>query len=301
MLQEKRLEQIKYVVENAAHIKLNQEKLDKWADSIKGSNFDEHPWKKYNKDFNEKEIILLAFFIESMNFCFWKEPIFKYKDKKKSTAMMDLFIDAALKSKQLLNTNYLINLKYEDLIKIFMIEEGNLKKRYNSLMYSVRKINENKNFFDDLFNIKSTEDLYNFIVDFGNFKDVSIYKGKEIFFYKRATLLVHDLFDLSETIHDNIKNIDTVLGCADYVIPRGLRLEGILEYDNELADKIDNFEEIPQDSEYEVEIRAFTLYVIEYVKNKNDKDVNSAVWDNLIWNYFRGKGGIAHRTDTIFY
>lgn len=301
MLQEKRLEQIKYVVENAAHVKINQEKLDKWADSIKGSNFDEHPWKKYNKDFNEKEIILLAFFIESMNFCFWKEPIFKYKDKKKSTAMMNLFIDAALKNKQLFNTNYLINLKYEDLIKIFMIEEGNLKKRYNSLMYSVRKINENKNFFDDLFNIKSTEDLYKFIVDFDNFKDVSIYKGKEIFFYKRATLLVHDLFDLSETIHDNIKNIDTVLGCADYVIPRGLRLEGILEYDNELADKIDNFEEIPQDSEYEGEIRAFTLYVIEYVKNKNDKSVNSAVWDNLIWNYFRGKGGVAHRTDTIFY
>ena len=113
--------------------------------------------------------------------------------------------------------------------------------------------------------------------------------------------MVHDLFDLSDTIHNNINNIDTVLGCADYVIPRGLRLEGILEYDEELAKKIDNYEEIQQDSEYEVEIRAFTLYVIEYVKNKNDKSINSAVWDNLIWNYFRGKGGIAHRTDTIFY
>lgn len=301
MLQEKRLAQIKYVVENATHVKINQEKLDKWSDSIKGSNFDEHPWKKYQKDFTEKEIILLAFYIESMNFCFWKEPIFKYKDKKKSTAMMDLFIDAVLANKQLLSTDYLINLKYKDLIKILTLKEGNLKKRYNSLMYTVKKIHDNKNFFSDLFSIKSTEELYKFIVDFENFNDISIYKGKEIFFYKRATLLVHDLFDLSETIHNNIKNIDTVLGCADYVIPRGLRLEGILEYDNELANKIDNYEQIPQDSEYEVEIRASTLYVIEYVKNKNDKNVNSAVWDNLIWNYFRGKGGIAHRTDTIFY
>ena len=54
-------------------------------------------------------------------------------------------------------------------------------------------------------------------------------------------------------------------------------------------------------SEYEVEIRAATLYVIEYVKNKNDKTISSIKWDCIIWNYFRGKGGIAHKTDTIFY
>ena len=120
MLQEKRLEQIKYVVENAIHVKLNQEKLDKWSDSIKGLNFEEHPWKKYKKDFTEKEIILLAFLIESMNFCFWKEPIFKYKDKKKSSAMIDLFIDEALKNKQLLKNaeNLLKNENLEEYVKI---------------------------------------------------------------------------------------------------------------------------------------------------------------------------------------
>lgn len=82
MLQEKRIEQIEYVVKNAKHVKLNKEKLEEWSDSIKGSIFSEHPWTKYKSVFTEKEIILLAFFIESMNFCFWKEPIFKYKDKK---------------------------------------------------------------------------------------------------------------------------------------------------------------------------------------------------------------------------
>ena len=301
MLQEKRIKQIEYVVENSKYVKLNKEKLEKWADEIKGSTFSEHQWSQYKSVFTEKEIILLAFFIESMNFCFWKEPIFKYKDKKKSTAMMDLFIDAAIENRQLLNPEYVCNLKYEDLISIFKIEEGNLKKRYDSLIYSAKRINDNKVFFEELFNIKSTDKLYSFITAFENFNDVSTYKGEDVYFYKRATLLVHDLFDLSETIHNNINNIDSVLGCADYIIPKGLRLEGILEYNDELARKIDNYEEIPQNSEYEVEIRAYTLYVIEYVKNKNNKSVNSAVWDNLIWNYFRGKGGIAHRTDTIFY
>lgn len=301
MLQEKRIKQIEYVVKNSKYVKLNYEKLDKWAEQIKGSTFSEHQWSKYKNTFTEKEIILLSFFVESMNFCFWKEPVFRYKDKKKSTAMMDMFVDAALENRQLVNPEYVSNLKYEDLIELFRVEEGNLKKRYDSLTYTAKKINGNPNFWDELFNIKSTDELYAFITAFENYNDVSTYKGEEVYFYKRATLLVHDLFDLSETIHKNINNIDSVLGCADYVIPRGLRLEGILEYDDELARKIDNYEEIPQDSEYEVEIRAYTLYVIEYVKNKNDKSVNSAVWDDLIWNYFRGKGGIAHRTDTIFY
>lgn len=299
MLQNQRINQINYVVENAKHIKLNKEKLDKWSDSLKNKLNYEHPWKKYKNDFTEKEIILLSFIIESMNFCFWKEPIFIYKDQKRSTAMMSLYIDKALKNKKFVNIDYLKNLKYEDLIEIFEIEEGNLRKRYNSLMYTINKIDNN--FFNNLFNIKTTDELYKFITSFENFNDISIYKGKEIYFYKRATLLVNDLFELSDTIHNNIKNIDTVLGCADYVIPKGLRNEGIIEYVEELASKIDNNIEIKQNSEYEVEIRAFTLYVIEYVKNKNDKTINSARWDNIIWNYFRGKEGIAHKTDTIFY
>ena len=297
-MQEERINQINYVVNNAKYVKLNEEKLEKWSKTLK--NIDtEHPWKKYKSDFTEKEIILLAFVIESMNFCFWKEPVFTYKDQKRSTAMINMYIDKAIENKNLVNINYLKKLKYNDLINIFEIEEGNLKNRYNSLMYTINKIDDN--FYTKLFNIKTTDELYNFITNFENFNDVSIYKGKEIYFYKRATLLVKDLFELSDTIHNNLKNIDSVLGCADYVIPKGLRNEGILEYSNDLASKIDNNIEIKQNSEYEIEIRAFTLYVIEYVKNKNNKTINSACWDNNIWNYFRGKGGIAHKTDTIFY
>lgn len=301
MLQKLRLEQIDYVMKNATHVKINMDKLDEWALSMKEMMNYVHPWKKYKDDFTEKEIIILAFIIESMNFCFWKEPMFEYKDQKRSTAMTDRYIDLAREDKNFVDVNYLINLTYEDLIDVFGMEEGNLKKRYNSLMYTVSKIYNDKNFFDNLFNIKSCDELFKLIVSFDNFNDVSIYKGKEIYFYKRATLLVNDLFELSETIHNNIKNIDSVLGCADYVIPRGLREFGILEYDNELANLVDNNIEIEMNSEYEVEIRAATLYVIEYVKNKNDKTISSIMWDCIIWGYFRGKGGIAHKTDTIFY
>lgn len=301
MLQEKRLEQIEYVVRNAQYVKLNKEKLDSWIDTLKDNFCYEHCFKKYKSYFTEKEIILLVFLIESMNFCFWKEPIFIYKNNRKSMAMFELFIEAVLNNKKLLNLKYLKNLTYNDLISIFKIEEGNLRNRYDSLMYTVNKINDIEIFYKDLFNITTADELYKYITSFENFNDISIYKGKEIYFYKRATLLVNDLFELSDTIKKNIGNIDTVLGCADYVIPRGLRTEGILNYDKSLEYMIDNYIEIPRNSEYEVEIRAFTLYVIEYVKNKIDNSINSARWDNIIWNNFHSKEGISHRTDTIFY
>lgn len=301
MLQEERLKQIEYVVSNAQYVKLNREKLDKWMEQLEKNFYYEHAWKRYKPYFNEKEMILLVFLMESMNFCFWKEPIFKYKDKTKSMAMFDLFIEAVLNNKQLLDLEYLKKLTYHDLISIFKIEEGNLKNRYDSLMYTVKKINNIEVFYKELFRIKTTDELYKYITNFENFNDVSRYKGKVIYFYKRATLLVNDLFELSDTIRKNIKNIDTVLGCADYVIPRGLRREGIIEYSKELEDKINHEIEIEKDSEYEVEIRAFTLYIIEYVKNNINSSVNSARWDNIIWNNFHSKEGIAHRTDTIFY
>ena len=301
MLNSLRLEQINYVVSNAEYVRLDKQKLDQWVEKIDANISYTHQWYKYKEFFTEKELILLVFILESMNFCFWKEPIFIYNGAKRSSAMVNIFIDKVLNDKKLLDLDYLINLKYEDLIEIFGIEEGNLKNRYSSLMYTVNKIYNNKNFYQDLFSIKSVDELYKFITDFENFNDVSMYKGKEIYFYKRATLLVNDLFELSDKVRNNIQNIDSVLGCADYVLPRGLRAEGILVYDEELETLIDNNVEVKKDSEYEVEIRAFTLYVIEYVKNKKNQNLNSVRWDNVLWNYFRTKGGNEHKTDTIFY
>lgn len=301
MLKEERIKQIEYVVNNSKYVKVNKEKLDSWIKDFACDLNYVHPWMKYKHIFSEKEIILLAFILESMNFCFWKEPIFVYKNKRKSEAMLNMFVDKALENRNLLDINYLINLKYEDLINLLEVEEGNLKNRYNSLMYTINKIYNNPNFYEELFSIKSTDDLYSYIITFDNFNDVSIYKGQEIKFYKRATLLVCDLFELSDTIHNNIKDIQATLGCADYVIPRGLRAFGILEYTDELASKIDNGISIPMNSEYEVEIRAYTLWVIEYVRVKSGTDLSSALLDNLIWQFFHGQGGISHKTDTIFY
>lgn len=63
---------------------------------------------------------------------------------------------------------------------------------------------------------------------------------------------------------------------------RGL---GILEYDKDLSALLDKKIEIEENSEYEVEIRASMIVVINYIQEQIDKsidriDINDFVWSN---------------------
>ena len=159
----------------------------------------------------------------------------------------------------------------------------------------------------NLYDNKSDIDLLKYIVsEFKYFNDTSIYKGEKIEFHKRATLLVNDLYYMSPTIHNNLGNVDNLTGCADYGIPRTLRTYGILEYNEELADIVDNEIELEHDSNMEIEIRANMLYVLELIRGKlKDKDIkiNSVELDNVIWQMGAKKKNTSpyHHTITIFY
>lgn len=268
MLKEKRLEQIKYVVENSNYVKINEKKIEEFLNNINLDYQDTHFLDNFKDKYTEKERILLVFLIESINFCFYKEPHFIYKDQKNSSAMFSIFVDKTLEDKRLLDIEYLKEIDYESFIHIFEIEEGNLKKRFENFKETINYIYYH-NFYEELYSLHNTDALYKYIVThFKSFNDTAIYKGKKIYFYKRATLLINDLFKISEKIKNNLKNVDDLLGCADYVIPKGMRAYGMLKYKNELEDKIDNYEEIKPFSEYEIEIRANMLWVLELIKQK---------------------------------
>lgn len=304
MLKEKRLEQIKYVVENSDYVKINEEKIEEFLSNINLDYQATHFLDNFKDKYTEKERILLVFLIESINFCFYKEPHFIYKDQKNSSAMFSMFVDKTLEDKRLLDIKYLKELDYSSFISIFGIEEGNLKKRFESFKETVDYIYHH-NFYEELYSLNNTDELYTYIVThFKSFNDTAMYKGKEIYFYKRATLLINDLFKMSEKIKNNVKNVDDLLGCADYVIPKGMRAYGMLEYKKELGDIIDNYEEIEAFSEYEIEIRANMLWVLELIKEKlmvRGIEINSITLDNVLWANLRGNNGINHRCDTIYY
>lgn len=305
-----RLEQIKYVVDNSKYVSINYNNLKKYSKNL--NSFEQDHWlKEYRDRFNEKEIILLVFIVESINFCFWEKPhLYKEFNGQKFSRSVALFyaiLDEAINNKYFLKIDYLSKVSKGELCKILGadINYPCIDERYNNFLETVNSIRNNPGFYDELFGLKTAEQLLDYIASkINNFNDISIYKGRKIKFYKRATLLVNDLFEVSSTIRNNIQEIDDLLGCADYGIPRTLRYFGVLEYTDELSEMVDNKQLITRDSEYEIEIRANMIYALEMIKNelhKNSINVNSIRLDNIIWSSGRNIKEPHHLTKTIYY
>lgn len=307
-------EQLKYVVESSDYVKINNTNLCNFINNLGKPNY-QHWYNFTSLNLNENEKIILAFIIESLNFCFWQKPKFQIEYKgniiKGSEALFYSIIKEVESNKNFLNIESLKELTKDNFEKIFYSSNSKislLDLRYDLFEDTINIIyNKGKKFFDELFNKKSDVELLEYIAsEFKYFDDSSIYKGKRVEFNKRATLLVNDLYYMSSTIHNNLKNVDNLTGCADYGIPRTLRTYGILEYNDELSNIVDNEIELKHDSNMEIEIRANMLYVLELIREKLENKgikINSVELDNVIWQMGAKKKNVNpyHHTVTIFY
>ena len=163
----------------------------------------------------------------------------------------------------------------------------------------------NGNFYLFIKDITSDVELFEIITKyFENFKDERTYNNKKIYFYKLAQLLTSDILHIRE-LKENIKvDYSHLVGCADYKIPQVMRGLGILEYSDKLASIIDNKKEIELNSEYEVEIRASMLIVIDTIKEKLENKFYSIDINDYIWTQGRNKSldlKPYHLTRTINY
>jgi len=142
---------------------------------------------------------------------------------------------------------------------------------------------------------------------FPAFRDSCLYKGRQLFLYKRAQILVGDLWGaFGGQGLGAFNNIEQLTCFADYRVPQLLRALGILKYDESLASAIDRKEELIP-GEQEMEIRAATIQAVErMVTSLKEKGVaiTSQQLDWLLWE--RGEATMEqlkphHRTLTIFY
>jgi len=140
------------------------------------------------------------------------------------------------------------------------------------------------------------------------FRDVETYDGLPVPFYKRAQLTAADLaiaFDGRGP--GRFTDLGRLTIFADNLVPHGLRLDGLLRYDEDLAARIDGGELIPAGSAEEVEIRACAVDAVERLAallREQGRDVAAYELDYLLWN--RGqepeyKARPRHRTRTVFY
>ncbi|VDQ07961.1 unnamed protein product [Trichobilharzia regenti] len=157
---------------------------------------------------------------------------------------------------------------------------------------------------------KSASKLLTLLCDyFPNFRDYTVYKGKNVSFMKRAQILVGDLWLCFEGKGPGyFQDADDITAFADYRVPQVLHYFGVIQYSEDLITKIR--EEIDNGSEFEVEIRAATILavhnIVKSLKSKN-VDCNSILVDNFLWNYRRSHSDEIeaaipmHRTRCVFY
>ena len=142
---------------------------------------------------------------------------------------------------------------------------------------------------------------------FPAFRDEAIYAGRQVFLYKRAQILVGDLWGAFEGKGlGSFSNIGALTCFADYRVPQLLRALGIMVYSPLLCKRIDSREEIVQ-SETEIELRAATIQAVEMMVaalRKRGVQMMPFQLDWLLWE--RGEAQLDklaphHRTLTIFY
>ncbi|CAK9867015.1 unnamed protein product [Sphagnum jensenii] len=145
---------------------------------------------------------------------------------------------------------------------------------------------------------------------FPGFRDHCVYKGHQVFLYKRAQIFVADIWGAFKGLDlGEFKDIASITMFADYVVPAVLRHWGILTCSPTLATVLDTSQELTPGSEEEVEIRACSITAVEWLREyltaRSGKQVLSVHVDWWLWSSglpnASDKVPPYHRTQTIYY
>ena len=111
------------------------------------------------------------------------------------------------------------------------------------------------------------------------FADSSRYEELTIPFLKRAQITAADLDRAGVA---RLADLDGLTMFADNLVPHVLRLDGVLQFDAALVQRIEREEMIMHDSPEEVEIRACALHAVELIVAARP-GTNAAAVDQLLW------------------
>jgi hypothetical protein len=146
------------------------------------------------------------------------------------------------------------------------------------------------------------------VSEFPRFRDVSLYQGQTVKFYKLPQLAIWFLYtSLRKTGQFHLEDLDKMSAFADYIVPVALRLMGITSYSHQLECAINSHQMLPRDSPWEVEIRAHCIYAsallteeINSVRPADQQIVIPQV-DARLWTHYHTTWWPHHLTRTIMY
>lgn len=154
----------------------------------------------------------------------------------------------------------------------------------------------------------SAEALVDILRQMPFFEDVSMYAGFRVPLWKRAQITAADLaIALEGQGLGRFDDLDRLTIFADNLVPHVLRIDGVLEFDADVVQRIEREELLTQGSPEEVEIRACAVHAVELMAQSlraAGESITSAALDQLLWT--RG-GGAAykarprHRARCVYY
>lgn len=255
-----------------------------------------------------EEIVNFIFVLDSLNFCFWPTT-WEYEDISSSIKRTGEANPDCLTPKGILK------MAFEDFRKLFFEKKEfvQLEERFRVLR-DVAQV-AMKHFEGSFMKVverarESAVELVEIIsMFFYPFQDHTVYKGAQVFFYKRAQILVGDLHAAFMKVRPDLKFKDiSQLTCfADYRIPQVLNSLGIMKYGEKLQEKVDKKKEIGAGSQEEVEIRAGLVQSVEMIREEMAKkgvERLSIEIDWLLWQKGeaeKDKIKEHHRVFTIYY
>ena len=131
------------------------------------------------------------------------------------------------------------------------------------------------------------------------FKDIAEYNGKQVAIYKRAQILITDIWACFEGQgYGEFRDIDTITMFADYRIPQALLYFGAIEYSKEFREYLEKDHLMKSGDRYELEIRGCSIWATELISKETrrlldehletkDMLVNSLLIDHFLWDYRR--------------
>ena len=305
------------VVRRAKEVKINQEKIHELAEKLIKERIPLWPKKYHLQTKNQQKMLDYLILLDSLNFCFWNKKQkwqIKYKEKKYSgyfalsLALKNFF----KKDPQKANLEYFSKISFKEFKEI--LQGGRnllfLKKRWQIIKIIssilIKKYGNSENFIFSA-NHKLSKLVPKIHKELPFFNDTATYKGKKVYFLKRAQILGCDVWGALEGKGVGyFKDLEFLTAFADYKIPQILYHFGVLEYSEKLERKIKNRIIIPARSKEEIEIRSATIWAVEYLKRELSelgRNFYSFQVDWLLWNKSQSiKLRFPHHlTKTIFY
>ncbi|BDD62247.1 hypothetical protein MPDQ_002850 [Monascus purpureus] len=115
--------------------------------------------------------------------------------------------------------------------------------------------------------------LVNLLADrFPCFRDEATFNGRKVRFYKRAQILVADLWACFDgQSYGEFSDIEKITMFADYRIPQILYQLGCLRYSPPLESRIRNLETLPSGSNWEIELRGASIWCVELIRREIER------------------------------